>query len=52
MLDGARLSSLCAEFGGGLVIKYQDFSMSLNYDIEIREGYTSQTGRARARLVF
>ena len=52
VLNGARLSRLGAEFGGGLVIKYQDFSMSLNYDIEIREGYTSQTGRVRARMVF
>ena len=52
VLDGNRLSRIGAEFGGGLVMKYQDFSLSLNYDIEVREGYTSQTGRVRARLVF
>lgn len=52
VLDGNRLSRIGAEFGGGLVMKYQDFSLSLNYDIEVREGYTSQTGRVRARMVF
>ena len=52
VLDGARLSRVGAELGAGLVMKYQDFSLALNYDIELREGYTSQTGRVRARFVF
>ena len=52
VLDGNRLSRIGAEFGGGLVMKYQDFSLALNYDIEVREGYTSQTGRVRARMLF
>ncbi len=51
-IDGSRLSRIGAEFGGGLVMKYGDLSLALNYDIEVREGYTSQTGRVRARLVF
>ena len=51
-IDGDRLSRIGAEFGGGLVLRYGDFSLSLNYNIEIREDYTSQTGRVRARLVF
>jgi len=52
VLNGNRLSRMGAEFGAGLVMKYQDFSLALNYDIEVREDYTSQTGRARARYVF
>ena len=51
-IDGSRLSRIGGEFGGGLVLRYGDFSLSLNYDIEVREDYTSQTGRVRARLVF
>ncbi|MBQ6027807.1 MAG: autotransporter domain-containing protein [Alphaproteobacteria bacterium] len=52
VLNGNRLSRMGAEFGAGLVMKYQDFSLALNYDIEMREDYTSQTGRVRARYVF
>ena len=52
VLDGNRLSRIGAEFGGGLVMKYGDLSLALNYDIEVREGYTSQTGRVRARMLF
>ncbi len=52
VLNGNRLSRMGAEFGAGLVMKYQDFSLALNYDIEVREDYTSQTGRVRARYVF
>jgi outer membrane autotransporter protein len=52
VLDGKRLARMGAEFGAGLVMKYNDFSLALNYDIELREDYTSQTGRVRARLVF
>ncbi|MBO4683247.1 MAG: autotransporter domain-containing protein [Alphaproteobacteria bacterium] len=52
VLDGERLSRIGAEFGGGLVMKYGDLSLALNYDIEVREGYTSQTGRVRARMLF
>ena len=52
VIDGNRLSRIGAEFGGGLVMKYGDLSLALNYDIEVREGYTSQTGRVRARMLF
>ena len=52
VLDGKHLARIGGEFGGGLVLRYGDFSLALNYDIEIREDYTSQTGRVRARLVF
>jgi hypothetical protein len=52
VLDGNRLSRLGAEFGGGLGMKVNGVDLSLNYDIEIREGFTSQTGRARIRIEF
>ena len=52
VMDGNRLSRLGAEFGGGLGIKFRGLDLSVNYDIEIREGFTSQTGRARIRIEF
>ena len=52
VLDGKRLARMGAEFGVGIAMKYNDFSLALNYDIELREDYTSQTGRVRARYVF
>ena len=52
VLNGKRLSRMGGEFGAGIVVKYNDFSLALNYDIELREDYTSQTGRVRARYVF
>ena len=51
-MDGTRLSRLGAEVGGGLGIKFHGLDVSLNYDLEIREGFTSQTGRARIRCEF
>ncbi len=51
-LDGTRLSRLGAEFGGGLGIRAGGLDLSVNYEIEIREGFTSQTGRARIRYEF
>ncbi len=52
VLDGNRLSRLAAEFGGGLGIKAGGLDLSVNYEIEIREGFTSQTGRVRVRYEF
>ena len=51
-LNGTRLSRLGAEFGGGLGIRAGGLDLSMNYEIEIREGFTSQTGRARIRYEF
>lgn len=51
-LNGTRLSRLGAEFGGGLGIRAGGLDLSVNYEIEIREGFTSQTGRARIRYEF
>jgi hypothetical protein len=52
VMDGNRLSRLAAEFGGGLGIKAGGLDLSVNYGIEIREGFTSQTGRVRVRYEF
>lgn len=52
VLDGTRLSRLGAEFGAGLGMKINGFDLSVNYEIELREGFTSQTGRARIRVEF
>lgn len=52
VMDGNRLSRLAAEFGGGLGIKAGGLDLSVNYEIEIREGFTSQTGRVRVRYEF
>lgn len=51
-LTGDRLSRLGAEFGLGIGAKYRDMDLSLNYDIEVREGYSSQTGRMKFRYNF
>ena len=49
---GDQLSRLGAEFGLGIGAKYRDMDLSLNYDIEVREGYSSQTGRVKFRYNF
>ncbi|MBE6457616.1 MAG: autotransporter domain-containing protein [Alphaproteobacteria bacterium] len=51
-LDGERLSRVGAEFGMGLTMKYNELDVSLSYDIEVREDYTSQTGMLKARYNF
>lgn len=51
-LDGDRLSRIAGEFGIGLGARYKGLDVSLNYDIEAREDYTSQTGRLKFRYNF
>ncbi len=51
-LDGDRLSRIGGEFGIGLRIGYNGLDVSLNYDIEVREDYTSQTGMLKLRYDF
>ena len=51
-LDGERLSRIANEIGIGLGMTYGALSMSLNYDIEARADYTSQTGRVKFRYEF
>lgn len=52
VMTGERLSRLGGEFGLGLTMTYAGVDVSLNYDIEVRENYTSQTGMVRARYNF
>ena len=52
VIDGERLNRLGGEFGLGVTVTYADVDISLNYDIEVREDYTSQTGMVRARYNF
>ena len=51
-LSGERLSRVGGEFGIGLTMKYNELDLSLSYDIEVREDYTSQTGMIKARYNF
>lgn len=51
-LDGESLSRIANEIGIGIGMMYGAFNMSLNYDIEARADYTSQTGRVKFRYEF
>ena len=51
-LNGTRLSRIGGDFGAGLSMNYKNFDLSVNYNIEVREDYTSQTGMVRARINF
>lgn len=52
VISGERLNRLGGEFGLGVTMTYAGVDVSLNYDIEVREDYTSQTGMVRARYNF
>lgn len=51
-LEGNRLNRIGGEFGLGLGMQYRSLEMSLNYDIDVREDYTSQTGMLKFRYNF
>jgi len=51
-IDGDRLSRIGGEFGIGLGMKYKTLDLSINYDIDVREDYTSQTGMLKFRYNF
>ena len=51
-LRGERLSRLGGEFGIGLGLKYKTVDFSINYDIDVRKDYTSQTGMLKFRYNF
>lgn len=51
-LDGRRLKRIGGEFGIGLGMNYRDLEVSVNYDIDVREDYTSQTGMLKFRYNF
>ena len=52
VLNGERLSRIANEVGIGLDMMYGSLNLSLNYDIEARADYTSQTGRIKFRYEF
>lgn len=52
VLNGERLSRIANELGIGVAMNYRGLEMSLNYDIEARADYTSQTGRVNFRYEF
>jgi outer membrane autotransporter protein len=51
-IDGNRLKRIGGEFGIGLGMQYRDLELSVNYDIDVREDYTSQTGMLKFRYNF
>ena len=51
-LEGERLSRFGGEFGIGLSMKYRSMDISVNYDLDVRKDYTSQTGMLKFRYNF
>lgn len=51
-LDVERLSRMAGELGIGLSAKYRGFNLSLNYDLELRDGYSAQYGRVKLKYNF
>lgn len=52
VIDGQSLSRLGAEFGIGLTADYNGVKISVNYMMDLHEGYTSQTGMLKFRYNF
>ena len=50
--NGERLSELGGEFGLGVSAIYNEWQISLNYDLDLREDYTSQTGSLQFKYRF
>lgn len=51
-VDVDGLSRLGGEFGIGLTAEYRGLEMSLNYELDLHENYTSQTGLFKFRYNF
>ena len=51
-MDVVHLSRVAGEFGIGLGAKYRGFNLSLNYDLELRDGYNAQYGRVKFKYNF
>lgn len=47
-----KLSRFGTEFGIGLTAQYQGLAISLNYELDLHEDYTSQTGLLKFRYDF
>lgn len=52
VLDGQRLSRMGGEFGLGLSAIYHGLEVSVNYELDLHEDYTSQTGMLKFRYDF
>ena len=52
VLDGERLSRFGGEFGIGLTALYNGWEISVNYDLDLHEHYTSQAGMLKFRYNF
>ena len=51
-VDGERLSRMGGEFGIGLTALYKGVEVSLMYDLDLHQDYTSQTGMIKFRGQF
>ena len=52
VIDADRLSRFGGEFGIGLAAQYRGLDVSLNYELDLHEDYTSQTGMLKFRYDF
>lgn len=52
VIDADRLSRFGGEFGIGLAAEWRGLTVSLNYDLDLHEDYTSQTGMLKFRYDF
>ncbi len=52
IVAGENLSKLGGEFGIGLTALYKGLEISLNYDLDLHEHYTSQTGMLKFKVNF
>ena len=52
VIDADRLSRFGGEFGIGLTAQYRGLDVSLNYELDLHEDYTSQTGMVKFRYDF
>lgn len=52
VIDVDRLSRFGGEFGIGLTAEWRGLTVSLNYDLDLHEDYTSQTGMLKFRYDF
>ena len=51
-VNGERLSRIGGEFGIGLTAQYKGIEVSLMYDLDLHQDYTSQTGMIKFRGQF
>ena len=52
VVNGDALSRMGGEFGIGLGVLYDGWDITLNYDLNLRENYTSHTGMLKFRYDF